>query len=48
MTGLTVEQSEEWPTGRRYPDVEELRERRARNAEREGALLVRRDKRISL
>ena len=41
VTALAVEQSEEWLTGRRYPDMEELRERRTPNAEREEALMRR-------
>jgi transposase-like protein len=31
VTALAIEQSEEWTTGRRYLDMEELRERRSEN-----------------
>jgi len=41
VTALAAEQSEEWVTGRRYLDMEELRERRhkEREGEKEVALM---------
>jgi hypothetical protein len=43
VTALAVEQSEEWLTGRRYLDMEELREhRRLEDCEAEEAMLVER------
>jgi transposase-like protein len=36
VTVLSAEQSEEWVTGRRYPDVEEPRERRREERHDEG------------
>ena len=40
-TALAVEQSEEWLTGRRYPDTEELREhRRFEERETDGVMLM--------
>ena len=41
VTALAVEQSEEWLTGRRYLDMEELRERRcSEECEAEEVMLV--------
>ena len=43
VSALAVEQSEEWVTGRRYLDIEELREhRRSQDCEAEGVMLVKR------
>jgi putative transposase len=43
VSALAVEQSEEWLTGRRYLDMEELREhRRSRDCEAEGVTLMER------
>ncbi len=43
VTALAVEQSEEWVTGRRYLDMEELREHRSsEDCEAEGVMLVKR------
>jgi putative transposase len=42
VTALTVEQSEEWVTGRRYLDMEELRERSYRECESEEVLAIER------
>jgi transposase-like protein len=43
VTALAVEQSEEWVTGRRYLDMEELREhRRSEERETEGVMLMER------
>ncbi len=43
VTALAVEQSEEWVTGRRYLDMEELREhRRLEDCEAEEVMLVER------
>jgi putative transposase len=40
VTALAVEQSEEWLTGRRYLDMEELRELRYRECESEEAIAI--------
>ena len=42
VTALAVEQSEEWLTGRRYLDMEELRELRYRECESEEAIAIER------
>ena len=43
VSALAIEQSEEWVTGRRYLDMEELREhRRLEECEAEGVMLVER------
>ena len=42
VTALAVEQSEEWVTGRRYLDMEELRERRSEEPEGEEVALTER------
>jgi putative transposase len=43
VTALAVEQSEEWVTGRRYLDMEELREhRRSEEPEKDGMMLMER------
>jgi putative transposase len=43
VTALAVEQSEEWLTGRRYLDMEELREhRRSEEPRKEGMMLMER------
>jgi putative transposase len=43
VTALAVEQSEEWVTGRRYLDMEELWERRrSEECKTEGVLLMER------
>jgi putative transposase len=42
VTALAVEQSEEWLTGRRYLDMEELRERRREEREGEEVALMER------
>jgi putative transposase len=42
VTALAVEVSEEWVTGRRYVDMEELKERRSEEREAEGVALVQR------
>ena len=42
VTALTVEQSEEWVTGRRYLDMEELRELSYRECESEEVLAIER------
>ena len=43
VSALAVEQSEEWLTGRRYLDMEELREhRRSEERETNGAMLMKR------
>jgi putative transposase len=42
VTALAAEQSEEWETGRRYLDMEELREPRRRERESEGVTLMER------
>jgi transposase-like protein len=43
VTALAVEQSEEWVTGRRYLNMEELREHRSSgDCEAEGVMLVKR------
>jgi hypothetical protein len=41
-TALAVERSEEWVTGRRYLDMEELRELRCRESESEEVLAIER------
>ena len=41
VSALAVEQSEEWVTGRRYLDMEELREqRRSEEREKNGMMLM--------
>jgi len=40
VTALAVEQSEEWLTGRRYLDMEDLRELRYRKCESEEAIAI--------
>jgi putative transposase len=43
VSALAVEQSEEWVTGRRYLDMEELREqRRSEEREKNGMMLMER------
>ncbi len=42
VTALAVEQSEEWLTGRRYLDMEELRELRYRECESEEVFAIER------
>jgi putative transposase len=42
VTALAVEQSEEWITGRRYLDMQELKEHRPEAGEVEGAMLMER------
>jgi hypothetical protein len=42
VTALAVEQSEEWITGRRYLDMQELKEHRPKAQEVEGAMLMER------
>ena len=42
VTALAVEQSEEWLTGRRYLDMEELREMRYRECESEETIVIER------
>jgi putative transposase len=42
VSALAVEQSEEWLTGRRYLDMEELKERRSGEREGEEAILAKR------
>ena len=43
VSALAVEQSEEWVTGRRYLDMEELREhRRSEEPEKNGMMLMER------
>lgn len=42
VTALAVEQSEEWVTGRRYLNMEELREHRCQERQREGVALMER------
>jgi transposase-like protein len=42
VTALAVEQSEEWVTGRRYLDMEQLKERRSEERAREEVVLTQR------
>jgi transposase-like protein len=42
VRALAVEVSEEWVTGRRYLDMEELKERRSEEREAEGVALMQR------
>ena len=42
VTALAAEQSEQWVTGRRYLDMEELREHRRREREGEKVALMER------
>jgi putative transposase len=42
VTALAVKASEEWLTGRRYLDMEELRERYRQEREGEGVALIKR------
>ena len=42
VSALAVEQSEEWVTGRRYLDMEQLKERRSEKRAREEVVLAQR------
>ena len=40
VTALAIEQREEWVTGRRYLDIQELEEYRCQKRQAEGAMLM--------